>query len=478
MSQAQKSRVTQKYRLRQIIFTVLESIPIVLTVIFGVYAAINVQQTPENIPSLLFWILTIVTLIASSEILMRARILSRIEKGTDSAEEALNHMRVVVDEVLSIQKGNPRADDIIITRDKIIEFHDRIVNAEEIWICGLTLSSIVKPKYYQILRDRARKGAKIKVIVSDPQGNSLVGAVKSIEPAPTKDDLTDEIDRTITSFYRLYTDFPNADIKMGFLDAPMTSGIIVTDPGTDKARAHMEIYSYRAPVYDRPHIELVEKIDSKWYKYVKEEFERRWAQSSQVIPFLSIKHPVNEIVISQTPITVFIDRDGVINQLPPTGNYVTSASQFVFENGAIDAIKELISKGFRVIIATNQAGIGRGMIGDSDLSQIHDTIIAAVNTSNGGVSAIYTCPHRIEVNCICRKPRSGLLLRAKLEMGVNLQRSYFIGDAETDIVAGSFYRCKTILVGSGTGKVNANHPDYIVGSLMEAVKKIIEIEGK
>lgn len=142
---------------------------------------------------------------------------------------------------------------------------------------------------------------------------------------------------------------------------------------------------------------------------------------------------------------IFLDRDGVINRKKPEGEYVSRWQEFEFLPGALDAIRRFVQKRIPVFVVTNQRGVARGDITEGALSDIHARMSGEFEKSRAALSGIYTCTHD-EGNCGCRKPMPGLLLRAAEEHGIDLARSYMIGDSASDIEAGRRAGTYTILL--------------------------------
>ena len=147
--------------------------------------------------------------------------------------------------------------------------------------------------------------------------------------------------------------------------------------------------------------------------------------------------------------TVFLDRDGVINENRP--DYVRSWSDFRFLPGSREAIAELTKAGHRIVVCTNQAGVARGSISLATLHEIHCRMVASISEVGGKIEKVYYCPHAKDEACACRKPRPGLLLRARDELGLDMHDAVFIGDSITDIRAGLAAGIHAILVLSGLG---------------------------
>lgn len=141
---------------------------------------------------------------------------------------------------------------------------------------------------------------------------------------------------------------------------------------------------------------------------------------------------------------IFLDRDGVINQ--ERKDYVKNLEEFkIFENVA-DAISLLKKENFLIVIITNQSAINRKLLSKKNLENIHGFLKKYLEKNNTSIDAIYYCPHTPEENCSCRKPKPGLLLKASLDLDIDLKNSWMIGDSKTDIEAAKAAGCNSILL--------------------------------
>jgi histidinol-phosphate phosphatase family protein len=157
------------------------------------------------------------------------------------------------------------------------------------------------------------------------------------------------------------------------------------------------------------------------------------------------KLPLTEAFFARLP-TVFLDRDGVLNEKPPRAEYVRAPDEFRWLPGALDALRELSDAGFRVIVVSNQAGIARGAMTEADLEAVHRKLRAEAEEAGGRIDAIYYCPHGWDEGCDCRKPNPGMLFRAQREHHLDLTRTTFIGDDERDAEAAIAAGCTPVLV--------------------------------
>lgn len=173
---------------------------------------------------------------------------------------------------------------------------------------------------------------------------------------------------------------------------------------------------------------------------------------------------------------VFLDRDGVINA--NRSDYVRTVDEFVFLPGALEGLAKLTAAGIPVVVISNQAGVGQGLIDPAELERINEKMCHTVAKHGGEISGLYYCVHQKDAGCECRKPGIGLLCKASADMDFPLGESYFVGDAESDIEAGLKAGSKTIFV--LTGRTSADQmqtwkcrPDYVAESLPAAVDYIL-----
>jgi D-glycero-D-manno-heptose 1,7-bisphosphate phosphatase len=175
---------------------------------------------------------------------------------------------------------------------------------------------------------------------------------------------------------------------------------------------------------------------------------------------------------------VFLDRDGVVNQ--NRADYVKDWSEVEFLPGAFDALRRLARTDFAIVLITNQSAVGRGIISQEEAWDINRRVVETIRAQGGRIDGAYLCPHRPDENCECRKPRPGMLLQAADELGLDLGRSYFIGDAVTDMQAAEAAGVEGILVLTGRGEeqVREAYPDgpppwLVVAGLDLAVDHIL-----
>ncbi len=157
---------------------------------------------------------------------------------------------------------------------------------------------------------------------------------------------------------------------------------------------------------------------------------------------------------------VMLDRDGVINQDSP--DYIKSVDEWHPIEGSIEAIARLSKAGIVVCVATNQAGIGRGLISLADLTDIHQRLIQQVLDAGGLITHIAFCPHHPDDGCQCRKPAPGMLLTIGDVTSMNLSGQPFVGDSTKDVEAANAAGCSPVIVMTGNGvETTAKYPDVI-----------------
>jgi len=172
---------------------------------------------------------------------------------------------------------------------------------------------------------------------------------------------------------------------------------------------------------------------------------------------------------------VFLDRDGVINRALVRNRKPYAPwhlGEFRLLPGVTDAVAALKSVGFLVIVVTNQPDLGDGLMTPEALEAMHTRLSARV-----AVDAILVCPHRRDEGCECRKPKPGLIHRAAADWSIDVRRSYLVGDRATDIVAGVAAGLYTLFLDRGYAELLIEQPDLKVGSLRQAVRRILTREA-
>ncbi len=167
----------------------------------------------------------------------------------------------------------------------------------------------------------------------------------------------------------------------------------------------------------------------------------------------------------------FLDRDGVINQRAPEGQYITRWEQMHFIPGVPEAIALLNQNDFLVIVVSNQRCVASGLTTAQEVDSLHQRMCNALAQNGARVDAVYYCPHELHPPCDCRKPKPGMLLEAARAHDIDLAKSWMIGDSDIDIEAGRNAECRTVrlLQKSETPYIRT---DYVATSLLDAVRWI------
>ena len=169
---------------------------------------------------------------------------------------------------------------------------------------------------------------------------------------------------------------------------------------------------------------------------------------------------------------IFLDRDGTINHYV---GFLRRVNEFELAENSAEAIKKINSSGYLAIVITNQPVIARGETTYEELEEIHNKMETELGKFGAYLDGIYFCPHHpdqgyegevpeLKVNCDCRKPKPGMLLKAAKDFNIDLSKSFMIGDSDIDVQAGINAGCKSIKI--------------VEGGLLDAVNKILEENGQ
>jgi len=181
-------------------------------------------------------------------------------------------------------------------------------------------------------------------------------------------------------------------------------------------------------------------------------------------------------------VAVFFDRDGTLNE--EKGDYITRYEDIKIYPFAFEAVRIVNSLGFLAIVTTNQAGVAKGLLKEEDVEEIHRKMKEEFEKNNAKISAFYYCPahpdHSKE-GLDCRKPLIGMALKAKEEFGIDLEKSFVIGDKVEDILFAKNFGGKGILVLTGYGRKSKEeierigiNPDFVAENVLTAVEWIKE----
>jgi D-glycero-D-manno-heptose 1,7-bisphosphate phosphatase len=180
---------------------------------------------------------------------------------------------------------------------------------------------------------------------------------------------------------------------------------------------------------------------------------------------------------------VFLDKDGtLVEDQPPN----TDTSLVRFYPGVFTALRLLEGAGYALIVATNQSAIAEGHCVESDVRRMHGYIQCRLAEEGITLAGFYFCPHRAEgivapyaVDCECRKPQPGLLLRAGRELSIDMSQSWMVGDILHDVEAGRWAGCRTVLVDNGHETewklTERRRPDHVAPTMLAAAHVILHV---
>ena len=154
---------------------------------------------------------------------------------------------------------------------------------------------------------------------------------------------------------------------------------------------------------------------------------------------------------------IFLDRDGTINKYV---GFLRNIDDFELIDGVAEAIRKINESGYLAVVVTNQPVVARGEVSFEELEEIHNKMETLLGKEGAYLDAIYYCPHHphkgyegerpeLKIDCDCRKPKPGMLLKAAVDFNIDLSRSWMVGDGENDIQAGINAGCKTVLLSNG-----------------------------
>lgn len=168
--------------------------------------------------------------------------------------------------------------------------------------------------------------------------------------------------------------------------------------------------------------------------------------------------------------TLFLDRDGVINLRTP-GEYVKTPTEFQPTEGLGEAMRLLTLKFGRIIVVTNQAGIGKGLMTALDLHAVHQKMYSLVEDADGNIDRVYHCPHRVEAACTCRKPGTGMAWLALADFpDIDFEDAWMVGDSVSDMEFAQTLGIRSVLIRGKIEEVAALSKmkmDYQFDSLLE-----------
>lgn len=167
---------------------------------------------------------------------------------------------------------------------------------------------------------------------------------------------------------------------------------------------------------------------------------------------------------------VFIDRDGTINE---DMHYSADERKLELLESSYPAIKLLNRADYKVIIITNQSGVARGNFSEKDVNKLNEVIIKKLKEKDAVINGVYLCPHHPDENCGCRKPKPGMILRAKNDFNIDIKKSYMVGDMQSDIDLAKNVGAKSVFVLTGAG-IDVRGADYTAKDILDAAEWIIK----
>lgn len=170
---------------------------------------------------------------------------------------------------------------------------------------------------------------------------------------------------------------------------------------------------------------------------------------------------------------VFLDRDGVINRKLPENQYVRNHEEFEILPGVRTAMSILSQLGYLLVIVTNQRGIARGLMDETELAKVHEYMKRRLLERGVLLDGVYYCPHDKDEGCRCRKPRPGMILDASRHLGIDLDQSFMVGDSDSDMLAAKNAGVRGVRISLAT-----DDDAYMTfPSLLEFARYLLVIEG-
>ncbi|MGH8803088.1 MAG: D-glycero-beta-D-manno-heptose 1,7-bisphosphate 7-phosphatase [Casimicrobiaceae bacterium] len=167
---------------------------------------------------------------------------------------------------------------------------------------------------------------------------------------------------------------------------------------------------------------------------------------------------------TRTAHLIVLDRDGVINR--DSDQYIKSPEEWQPVPGSLEAIARFNHAGFRVVVATNQSGVGRGLLDFATLTAIHDRMHRALAQVGGRIDAVFFCPHAADSRCECRKPKPGMLIEIGRRFNVDMTGVPVIGDSLRDLRAADAVQALPVLVLTGKGEQTLRDGDFPPNTLI------------
>lgn len=195
-------------------------------------------------------------------------------------------------------------------------------------------------------------------------------------------------------------------------------------------------------------------------------------------PYFSISDPKRYQIAANAiegKRVILIDRDGIINKRMPVGEYVTNVGKCEFLEENLIGLKELSSKGFSFIVVSNQAGVARGYMTENQLTIVNDYISKELSQLGINILDIFTCIHGWDEDCLCRKPKPGMLYEAARKYNLYLKKTAYIGDDKRDVEAAIAADCQPIFIGDKEELGNLKNNVACASNVSTGLQKILRI---
>lgn len=168
--------------------------------------------------------------------------------------------------------------------------------------------------------------------------------------------------------------------------------------------------------------------------------------------------------------TLFLDRDGVINRRVP-GDYIKTPDEFIPLSGLEEAMRLFVGRFGRIIVVTNQAGTGKGLMTELELYAVHQKMLSIIESEGGRVDRVYHCPHLADAHCTCRKPATGMAWKALAEFpDIDFEDAWMVGDSVSDMGFAQTLGIRPVLIHGKIEEVadlSSMKIDYQFDSLLE-----------
>jgi len=236
-------------------------------------------------------------------------------------------------------------------------------------------------------------------------------------------------------------------------------------------------YYIKAGDYDRSKLSSAALVEAYGGKVILASFKKGFSTTALIERICALSADAKTVAgterVPESRPAVFLDRDGTIIEHV---EYLHEPSKVKLIAGATTALKQLQDNGYRLVVITNQPGMGLGYFTKEDFFAVNREFFKQVSRAGVLIDRVYFCPHSQADKCSCRKPGTELIERAAKDLNIDLAKSFMVGDMSGDIQLGVNVGCRTVLVRTGQGgkdKIFAVTPDAICDSLLEGAEFIV-----